>query len=188
MVTQVEEDWVILDQTICYPLGGGQPGDSGTMQTPDGRTIAIIDTRKGEAGQIRHQLEAEHGVAVGDSVEISLDWERRHQHMSMHTALHLLGSLVHFGVTGGNISAAKGRLDFDMEEGVDKEALTVGEGGRHGVHQCAQYGVVAKKVLLAQQCHVERHLPRYDGPAVFLRACHVGILPGNGSPNCLTGI
>lgn len=123
-VTAVDSEWVELDQTVCYPLGGGQPGDQGEMSTQSGRKIAILDTRKGEAGAIRHQLVPDHGLAVGDGVEVQLDWPRRYAHMRMHTALHLLGSLIPFGVTGGNIGAEKGRLDFDMEENPDKEELT----------------------------------------------------------------
>lgn len=123
-VVKVEDEWVVLDQTICYPLGGGQPGDTGTIARSSAEPVAILDTRKGDAGEIRHQLAADHGLNEGDEVTVTIDWDRRYQHMRMHTALHLLGSLVPFGVTGGNISANKSRLDFDMEESVDKEALT----------------------------------------------------------------
>lgn len=123
-VTAVDGEWVELDQTVCYPLGGGQPGDQGEMSIEGGRKIAILDTRKGEAGAIRHQLTPEHGLSVGDAVQVQLDWSRRYAHMRMHTALHLLGSLIPFGVTGGNIGAEKGRLDFDMEESPDKDDLS----------------------------------------------------------------
>ena len=61
--------------------------------------------------------------AVGDTVHAVLDWDRRYRHMRMHTAMHLLGSVLQYGVTGGNISAEKSRLDFDMEDTVDKEAV-----------------------------------------------------------------
>jgi len=114
---------VILDQTVFYPLGGGQPGDCGTLSW-NGSSVAIVDTRYGEDGAIRHLLE--NGAALpadGDTVHVTLDWERRYQHMRMHTAMHLLGSVLQYGVTGGNISAEKSRLDFDMEDTVDKEAV-----------------------------------------------------------------
>jgi misacylated tRNA(Ala) deacylase len=122
-VTAVSEQGVILDQTVFYPLGGGQPGDTGRIETAGGAFVDIVDTRKGEGGDILHLLEDGHGLQVGDAVTASLDWDRRHIHMRMHTGLHLLGSLVPFGVTGGNISVKKSRLDFDMETGVDKEKL-----------------------------------------------------------------
>ena len=61
--------------------------------------------------------------APGTPVRLQIDWDRRYRHMRMHTAMHLLGSVLRYGVTGGNISEAKSRLDFDMEDTVDKEAV-----------------------------------------------------------------
>jgi misacylated tRNA(Ala) deacylase len=122
-VVAMDDGALILDRTVFYPLGGGQPGDSGTM-TWDGGSAAVVDTCYGEGGMIRHILEE--GAAtpsVGDSVHGVLDWDRRYRHMRMHTAMHLLGSLIHYGVTGGNISEQKSRLDFDMPEGIDKEVV-----------------------------------------------------------------
>ncbi len=120
----VAEGALILDRTVFYPLGGGQPGDTGTLSF-DAASVVIVDTRYGDDGSIRHILaEGADMPAVGDSVRVSLDWERRYRHMRMHTAMHLLGSVLHYGVTGGNISAEKSRLDFDMEETVDKEAVS----------------------------------------------------------------
>jgi misacylated tRNA(Ala) deacylase len=122
-VVAAAEGALILDRTVFYPLGGGQPGDTGTLSFA-AAFVAIVDTRYGEDGSIRHILaEGAEMPAVGDSVRISLDWERRYRHMRMHTAMHLLGSVLHYGVTGGNISAEKSRLDFDMEETVNKEAV-----------------------------------------------------------------
>jgi misacylated tRNA(Ala) deacylase len=114
---------VELDRTIFYPMGGGQPGDTGTLIW-DGGAMTITDTRYGDGGSIRHL--AEEGAqlpAAGTTVKAVLDWDRRYLHMRMHTALHLLGSVLQYGVTGGNISAAKSRLDFDMEDSVDKEQV-----------------------------------------------------------------
>lgn len=113
-----------LDRTIFYPMGGGQPGDTGVISW-DGGNATIVDTRYGEGGAIRHI--AEEGSELpgpGTAVTAKLDWEMRYLHMRMHTALHLLGSVLQYGVTGGNISAAKSRLDFDMEDPVDKEQVT----------------------------------------------------------------
>jgi misacylated tRNA(Ala) deacylase len=115
----------VLDRTVFYPLGGGQPGDTGTLRAADGRPWRITDARKGEGGRILHALEA--GVTppeVGTAVEASLDWERRHAHMRMHTCLHLLGAVLRYGVTGGQIAADKGRLDFDTQDEIDKDAVT----------------------------------------------------------------
>lgn len=122
-VVAVDDGAVVLDRTVFYPLGGGQPGDTGTLSCA-GRMNAIIDTRYGEGGTIRHVLEegAEY-PAVGEEVHVALDWDRRYRHMRMHTAMHLLGSVLQYGVTGGNISGAKSRLDFDMEDTIDKQSV-----------------------------------------------------------------
>lgn len=123
-VVAVAENSLLLDRTVFYPLGGGQPGDTGSLSCAGG-TAAIVDTRYGDDGSIRHILaEGSELPAVGDNVHVSLDWERRYRHMRMHTAMHLLGSVLQYGVTGGNISSEKSRLDFDMEETVDKETVS----------------------------------------------------------------
>jgi misacylated tRNA(Ala) deacylase len=122
-VVAIDGNSLTLDRTVFYPLGGGQPGDTGTLSW-DGGSAAIVDTRYGEDGSISHYLEEGAAIpSVGDAVHVELDWDRRYRHMRMHTAMHLLGTVLHYGVTGGNISAEKSRLDFDMEESVDKEAV-----------------------------------------------------------------
>jgi len=124
-VTEVVEAGVVLDRSVFYPLGGGQPGDTGTLRAVDGREWRVVDARKGEGGRILHVLEA--GVAppeAGTAVEAIIDWDRRHAHMRMHTCLHLLGSVLRYGVTGGQIAADKGRLDFDTQDEIDKDAVT----------------------------------------------------------------
>ena len=122
-VVAIDGNSLALDRTVFYPLGGGQPGDTGTLLW-DGGSAAIVDTRYGEDGSISHYLEEGAAIpSVGDTVHVELDWDRRYRHMRMHTAMHLLGTVLHYGVTGGNISAEKSRLDFDMEESVDKDAV-----------------------------------------------------------------
>jgi len=124
-VVECGAEGIVLDRTIFYPLGGGQPGDSGWLQTADGRGARILDTRKGAAGRILHLPEtATHGLIAGDTVRAVIDWERRYAHMRMHTALHLLGSILRFGVTGGQITAEKGRLDFDTQDEIDRARVT----------------------------------------------------------------
>lgn len=111
---------VVLDRTIFYPLGGGQPGDTGALRSADGREWRVLDTRKGDGGRIVHKLAPDATPpAPGDEVEARLDWDRRYLHMRMHTGLHLLGSVLRFGVTGGQIGADRSRLDFDTQEDID---------------------------------------------------------------------
>ena len=122
-VTASGDGAIELDRTVFYPMGGGQPGDTGSIEW-DGGKAAIVDTRYGDGGAIRHV--AEEGAdlpAAGTTVTARIDWDRRYRHMRMHTAMHLLGAVLPYGVTGGNISAAKSRLDFDMEDTIDKETV-----------------------------------------------------------------
>ena len=127
IVTAVNGEWIELNQTIFYPLGGGQPGDTGIVTGPDGSAYKVLDTRKGDSNdQIKHQLDTnDHGLRPGDSVDTAIDWERRFKHMRMHSCMHLLGSLIPVPVTGGSVGAEKSRLDFDLgEHQIDKEDLT----------------------------------------------------------------
>ncbi|SCM67742.1 alanyl-tRNA editing protein [Donghicola eburneus] len=119
-----DEGGIVLDQTVFYPTGGGQPGDSGTLVWDGGR-IEIATTIKGEGDEIiLVPGEPAPLPSVGSVVRQELDWERRHHHMRVHTALHLLSVVVPLPVTGGSISEEKGRLDFDMEEAPeDKQAI-----------------------------------------------------------------
>jgi misacylated tRNA(Ala) deacylase len=115
-VTSIEGQAVAVDRTVFYPLGGGQPGDTGSMSWSTGNA-RVVDTRYGDSGEILHIIEDGKALPeTGDSVHLELDWDRRYRHMRMHTAMHLLGAVLRYGVTGGNISADKSRLDFDMEE------------------------------------------------------------------------
>jgi len=128
-VLAVDAEGIILDQTVFYPLGGGQPGDSGMLEDKDGNAVSIIDTRKSKEhpGCILHIPANEQTTFIkkDTSVKVTLDWERRYRHMRMHTCLHLVGAILPYAVTGGNISSDKGRLDFDMDEIPDKDELTL---------------------------------------------------------------
>ena len=126
-VTAVDDAGIRLDRTVFYPLGGGQPGDSGQLVLADGTVIRIVDTRKGEAPtEIVHVPDGPVGPDLaGAAVTATIDWERRHRLMRMHTCLHLLCSLVPAPVTGGSIRDGSGRLDFDLPEStLDKQDLT----------------------------------------------------------------
>jgi len=125
-VLKADETGIVLDRTIFYPMGGGQPGDTGTATLADGRAIRIADTRKGvEPGEILHVLTpGETPPEIGSKVTLTLDWERRHRHMRVHTALHLLSAVIAGSVTGGQIGDGKGRLDFDLPDtALDKDAI-----------------------------------------------------------------
>lgn len=126
VVNAVTAEGVRLDRTVFYPMGGGQPGDTGLLRGADGSEFPVGDTRKDEDGDILHVLAPGHGLQPGDMVSAAIDWPRRHRLMRMHSCLHLLCSLVPGGVTGGSVGEGKGRLDFDLqaEQVPDKEDLT----------------------------------------------------------------
>ncbi len=129
-VTAIDASGVQLDRTVFYPHGGGQAGDAGELRLDDGRVLRVVDTRKGAApGQILHLLAPDtnaHAVAVGTPVTAVIDSARRRAHMRFHTATHLLCALVPHPVDGCSITPAYARLDFHMNEPLDKQALTEG--------------------------------------------------------------
>ena len=122
-VSAVDGDAVRLDRTIFYPAGGGQPGDTGILRADDGTEFAVRDTRKGtNADDILHLIDPD-SPAPRSRVVAELDWERRYRHMRMHTCLHLLSAVIDAPVTGGQLSADKGRLDFDVDRKLEKLAV-----------------------------------------------------------------
>jgi misacylated tRNA(Ala) deacylase len=136
-IAAVGEQGIVLDRTVFYPLGGGQAGDSGVLVLADGTPLAIADTRKAKdaegkpTGQIAHvPAPGQEALLVrlrpGDSVLARIDWERRHKLMRFHTTTHLLCHLVPQLVNGCSITPDYARLDFNMTEPLDKEALSEG--------------------------------------------------------------
>ena len=115
------EGGIILDASIFYATGGGQPGDSGNLIWDTGM-LSIATAVKTDDDKIA-LVPAEPAALppVGTKVIQQLDWERRHRHMRIHTALHLLSVVIPLPVTGGSISAEKGRLDFDMPNALENK-------------------------------------------------------------------
>lgn len=121
------EGGIVVDRTVFYANGGGQPGDRGTLTRADGCEIAIETAIYGPS-----KVDVIHVPAtdcelpeLGEAVTLRLDWPTRHKRMRMHTALHLLSVALPFPVTGGSIGEEESRLDFDIPEGgLDKDAIT----------------------------------------------------------------
>jgi|SRR6056297_428810 len=124
VMAHTPEGGVVLDQCLFFPTGGGQPGDSGRLEW-DGTSLDLATTVNTDAGEIALvPAEPQALPPVGCEVVQVLNWERRHKHMRMHTALHLLSVVIPLPVTGGAIGPEKSRLDFDMPEAPDdKEGL-----------------------------------------------------------------
>jgi len=132
VITQCDERGLQFDQTIFYPAGGGQPGDTGFCKVEGGQKIMIADTVKDrDSGEHLHCISGDDqnsvqigDLNIGDTVQLELDWERRYRLMRMHSCLHMLCATIPAPVTGGSIQDGRGRLDFDLPETIDKEAVT----------------------------------------------------------------
>ena len=123
-ILSVTSSGFVADRSVFYCAGGGQPGDQGVVLWRGG-AAKIIDTIKGDPPEsIIHVLApGDLPPPIGAEVALEIDWERRHRHMRMHTALHLLCAVVPGQVTGGQIGHERSRLDFN----VPTESLDRGE-------------------------------------------------------------
>lgn len=110
-----DHDGIILDRTICYPEGGGQPGDQGFLGGS-----RILDTQIDASGAILHFIERPHDLCVSDVLPLNLDWQHRYDYMQQHTAQHLLSGTLHriFGI--GTVSVHLGHEDLSIELDVEE--------------------------------------------------------------------
>ena len=120
-ITEIVSDGIILDKTIFYPEGGGQPGDVGII-TINENDLMITGTRYYN-NRLVHLIEQPNALKINQDIEIKLNWKKRYSYMQVHTCLHLLCSIIPAPVTGGSIGDARGRLDFDLETKPDKEMI-----------------------------------------------------------------
>jgi len=115
-VVAASEEGVILDRTVFYARGGGQPGDTGILRW-DGGEVRVADTVK-HGGEVVHVVEGQ-APAVDSRVSAEIDWGRRYTLMRTHTALHCLSGVVFTGyeakVTGGNMEPGVARMDFELD-------------------------------------------------------------------------
>lgn len=124
-IQSITDAGVQTDQSVFYPLGGGQLGDTGWLLGADGSRLDISNTQKDRDSGIQyHIIEPNHSLSVGDVVTLELDWPRRYRLMRFHSCLHMLCSLIDAPVTGGSIQLDRARLDFDLQEPLDKEPIT----------------------------------------------------------------
>ena len=111
----IEENKIVLDRTLFYPLGGGQNWDTGILSTQNGE-IEVIEVRGRDV--IEHYVSNNHQLSVGDNVVGAIDWQRRYSHMRMHTAQHLMSGLAYeifngVRTVGNQIHATHSRIDFN---------------------------------------------------------------------------
>jgi misacylated tRNA(Ala) deacylase len=112
---------VVLDRTVFYPGGGGQPADLGWLESADGAgaSWAVVGAARQGDDIVHHLAVGSETPAVGSAVRAAIDWDRRHLLMRTHTALHALCGVVwrdhRAQVTGGNMEPGSGRMDFEFE-------------------------------------------------------------------------
>ena len=121
-ILNIDSNRIILDRTAFYAKSGGQPGDIGKI-TLNGKEINIIDTVYDNKKNILHVCENSNDLKINEKIKGKINWEIRYKHMRMHSALHLLCSLIPYDVTGGQISFEKSRLDFNVDDKIEKEAI-----------------------------------------------------------------
>ena len=113
-VTKVEENKIALDQTLFYPLGGGQNWDLGVLNGPNGE-LNVTEVRGRDI--IEHTVDDVFELEVGDEVTGLIDFERRYAHMKMHTAQHLVSGIAYelfngVRTVGNQIHTDRSRIDF----------------------------------------------------------------------------
>lgn len=165
-VVEVGAQGVILDRTVFYPLGGGQAGDSGVLVLADGRALQIADTRKHKDAEGKPTAAIAHvpqpgqeallaELQAGAAVVARIDWERRHKLMRFHTTTHLLCHLVPQLVNGCSITPEYARLDFNMTDPLDKDALTEGIARLVAAAHAVQVGAISDDELDANPALVK---------------------------------
>jgi misacylated tRNA(Ala) deacylase len=120
IVTRSGPDGVELDATAFYPTGGGQPSDTGWLAGEAGSRWRVVGVEKIDGGGVAHRIEGETRPEVGTRVRAGIDWNRRYTHMRYHTCVHILSGVVYrrfgSGITGGQISEDRARVDFSLPE------------------------------------------------------------------------
>jgi len=122
-IIEIGEDHIVLDATYFYPQGGGQPGDTGTIGD-----VRITDTKKRD-GKIMHFFDGDCNLAVGQSVACAIDWQRRHTHMRIHSASHVMEYFLHqvcgeLGFLSSFISGGKDTSSYEVTgDGIKPEHI-----------------------------------------------------------------
>jgi len=127
LVELTDSGGLIFDQTVFYPIGGGQPSDVGELISDD-LNFNVREVRKGDQGKVVFFVDGPtEDLQISQNFQQKLDWSRRYGYMKIHTALHLLSVVIPLGVTGGSIGLEKGRLDFEMPEPLENKEILENE-------------------------------------------------------------
>ncbi len=120
-VLEVRDNALLLDQTVFYPTGGGQPHDRGWING-----VEVLDVYKDDAGNVWHVVAEPEKFKAGDEVELKLDWDYRYRLMRIHTAMHLMEHVLNvvlpgeWELYGSGMSVEKGRYDILYPENVNQ--------------------------------------------------------------------
>lgn len=183
-VTEATPDGVVLDQTLFYPLGGGQEWDTGTLATPDGRQARVLEVTK--RGPVKHTVGAGHALKVGDEVAGAIDWDRRYAHMRMHTAQHLVSGLAYelFGkggataprTVGNQIHSDFSRIDFNPVNFTDQMVRDLEAAANDAIR--ASYPLTAstmtREEVLAEQPPERTNMDLLPKSVTELRVIRIG--------------
>ncbi len=148
IVTRTDGNKIYLDRTAFYPVGGGQPNDTGTL-TSNGSSVSIIDVRKDDHGDIFHVSAEAHALGDGDRIHGSIDWDKRYAYMRYHTTLHLLNGVAAnlYGkislITGSQIHSDRSRVDFDIP-GLNKD------GAQRIIEQANVEAAAGRRVIIRE--------------------------------------
>jgi misacylated tRNA(Ala) deacylase len=132
VVIGTTDEGVFVSETVFYPHGGGQAGDSGRLVTMDGETLAIADTRsirEGEhSGRVLHvaadgQRDLLSRLKEGDRLHVHINWDKRLRHMRLHTASHVAGAILGIETDGCSVTSTHARLDFVTADPIDTDML-----------------------------------------------------------------
>jgi misacylated tRNA(Ala) deacylase len=186
-VVALGEQGVVLDRTVFYPLGGGQAGDSGVLVLVDGSALRIADTRKLKDAEGKPTAAIAHvpepgqdallaQLRAGDALTARVDWERRHKLMRFHTATHLLCHLVPQLVNGCSITPEYARLDFNMTDPLEKEALTEGIARLVAAAHAVEVGAISDEELDANPALVKSMSVQPPRGSGRIRTIRIGAL------------
>ena len=180
-----EEKYIKLIDTAFYAKSGGQPGDKGEIIV-DNQKIEVLDTIKKD-GDVVNVLKDKDIDELNENSEVvgKIDWNVRYKHMRMHTALHLMCSIIPLGVTGGQIGFEKSRLDFnDPEKKINKEELEekinlLVEDDHYVTSEIIESKILDEKPGLVRTMSVKP--PQIDGKIRLVRIGEVDLQPCGGT-------
>jgi len=178
-----ENNHIELNQTAFYAKGGGQPGDKGEIEK-EGSKIQVLETIK-ENNKIIHIVDDLKDLEENSNIIGKINWDLRYKHMQMHTALHLLCSIVPLGVTGGQIGYEKSRLDFnDPDKLINKEELEekinlLVEDNHTVTSEVIESSILEEKPELVRTMSVKP--PQVDGKIRLIRIGDVDLQPCGGT-------